>query len=214
MIPNFDVATSLETDGTALRALRAYEVVHGFSAVRDYRPLIDIEWTDVEGCVEAEDRWMELASAAEDPARFDEILAEAPDVEADGDFDWLFRYTDVGVAGLVFALSAAGYATCYSCRGHAGIAGTQVPQVRLGTEPDRLRLLAEYAAKTGCGALVDSDGLVTVFAPSARELHLLAGLILSERATFEALDSPPWQQMALDALEAGDEFEWDESEVD
>jgi hypothetical protein len=58
------------------------------------------------------------------------------------DFDWLFRGLDVGVAGLTLVLSAAYYATCYSCRTHPDRAGYHVPQVIMAAESQRVRVLA------------------------------------------------------------------------
>lgn len=214
MIPVYEVVPEIDVDGTTLKRLTVYGVVYGFSVVRDYEPMIDIGWAEARECVKAETRWLQRASAAQDAGTFDKILAAVPDEEARDDVDWLFRGNDVGVAGLVFVLSAAGYATCYSCRGHVGLEGTRVPQVRLGTEPERLRLLVGHVRQAGCGLAVDGDGLVTIYARSVTEPHALARHMLDDRLVFEALAPPPWRARAMEALEMGDEFEWNDSEID
>ncbi|MCV7067495.1 hypothetical protein H7H51_20645 [Mycolicibacterium farcinogenes] len=216
VIPTYNVVPEIEIDDRVLLRLNARAVIDGFSIVRDYSPLIDITWDEAEDCVAAEDRWLERAAGAPGPKQFDEILYAAPDEEAHDDFDWLFRSNDVGVAGLVLALSAAGYATYYSCRGHAGIVGTRLPQVRFGTEPDRLRQLAPYVSRAGCGAVVDTDGLVTVYAQSVTEMHRLARLVVDDQAVFAALNPPPWLAEgleALKALEVDDEFDWGDTVI-
>jgi hypothetical protein len=114
---------------------------------------------------------------------------------------------DVGVAGLVFVLSAAGYATCYSCRGHAGIMTDRVPQVRLATEPDRLDLLVGYVERAECGLEMDGDGLVTAYAPTILGLHKLARLMADDRTVFDAMESPPWLTQALETQDRQDAVE-------
>lgn len=213
VIPVYEVVPEIDVDEAALTSLTAYGVVYGFSVVRDYEPLIDIRWEEARRCVEAEARWLQWASGAQDAVRFDEILEAAPDEEAPDDFDWLFRGNDVGVAGLVLVLSAAGYATCYSCRGHAKLAGTPVPQVRLGTEPERLRLLVRYVRQAGCGMTVDGDGLASIYARSVSEPHALARLMLGDHTVFETLAPPPWRARAMEALEMGDDFERNDDEI-
>jgi hypothetical protein len=126
------------------------------------------------------------------------LLYSAVGQAAGDDYDYLFRGMDVGVVGLVFVLSAANYATCYSCRGHADITD-RVPQVRLATEPDRLELLVRYAERAKCGLETDDDGLVTAYAPTVLSLHKLARLMAEDRAVFEALEDPPWLTQALEA---------------
>jgi hypothetical protein len=82
-------------------------------------------------------------------AEFDEILGAAPE-EARDDIDRLFGCNDVGVTGLVFVLSAAGYATCYSCRGHADLACERVPQVPPAPWGARAMVALEYGEDFEC----------------------------------------------------------------
>ncbi|GAB3428310.1 hypothetical protein [Flindersiella endophytica] len=212
MLPTYDVDPAVDVDERQLDVLTPYEVVHGFAAIAGYHPLIEINWDEARECVEAEERWFERASKAADAAEFDEILGTAPEIEADGDGDWLFRWNEVGAAGLVLALSAAGYATCTSCRGHVGLTHERAPQVGLSTEPERLRLSVDHARRADCG-VETSGGLVWVYGRSVADLHALARLILDERVVFDALPDPPWRARALKALEQGEDFESDDSEI-
>lgn len=198
MIPTYDAAPRIKVQPAALKVLTPQRVVEGFSVVRDYEPHVDITWEEAVECLDAEAKWLDRAAASRDAEEFDQLLYTAAEEEAGDDFDYTFRGMDVGVAGLVFVLSAAGYATCYSCRGHAGIMTERVPQVRLATEPDRLELLVGYAERAGCGLETDGDGLVNAYASTVLGLHKLARLIADDRAVFEALEAPQWLARALE----------------
>ncbi|MGY1868214.1 MULTISPECIES: hypothetical protein [Nocardia] len=210
MIPTYDVTPHIRVQPAALRVLTPRRIVEGFAVVRDYEPQVDITWGEAVECLDAEARWLDRAVASRDAESFDELLDSAPEQEAGDDFDYLFRGMDVGVAGLVFVLSAAGYATCYSCRGHAGMMTDRVPQVRLATEPDRLELLVGYAERAECGLETDGDGLVTAYAPTVLSLHKLARLMADDRAVFEAMDAPAWLAPALASRD--EDFEWDDDD--
>jgi hypothetical protein len=205
--PTYDVVPLIQIDSTALKALSPAEVVYGFEAIRDYEPMINVSWPEVAKCIRAEGAWLTHAQSAIDESQFDAILAEAygddpqDGIEEAEDFDYLFRNLDVGVAGLVFALSAAGYATCTSCRGHDGIA--RPPQVGLGTEPERLARLASYTRGAGCGLEV-ADGIAWIYARSVTDLHAMAQAILDDQAEFEVLGPPPWLEGARAILEDDD----------
>jgi hypothetical protein len=178
VIPECDVIPTIDVDYASLRILTAYQVVEGFAVVRDYQPLIDVEWDDARECVEAEARWLDRAAKAPTAEEFDQILAGAAQEEAPDDLDWLFRGLDVGVAGLSLVLSAARYATCFSCRTHPSIVGDHMPQVIMAAEPQRVRVLAGHAERAGCGVDSMEGGLVCVYAASVRHLHALAQAVL------------------------------------
>ncbi len=214
VLPTHGVEPVIDVDEADLKVLTSHQGVDGFAAIQGYEPLIDISWDEARECVEAESRWIQMASAAVDASEFDEILGSAPLEEAGEDFDYLFRCNEVGAAGLVLVLSAAGYATCTSCRGHVGLSHGRVPQVGLGTEPERLQLLVGYAGRVGCGVQIDGDGIVWVYGRSVADLHSLAKLMLNDRAVFDALAPAPWRARALEALDYGEEFEWDDDEMD
>jgi hypothetical protein len=171
----------------------------------------------------AEGQWLERAAAATNATEFDEALPlfrarpvadeRGPDSE-EADLAALFRSSDVGVAGLLQVLAAAGYAPCNSCRGHPHDEYGRAPQVRIGTEPERLQVLVEFVRQTECGVETGDDGIVSVYARSVTELHRLAELMLDNRAVFEALPPPPWLARARVTLAHGENFEWDRSELD
>lgn len=208
MIPTYDVAPRIQVQPTALKVLTPRRVVEGFSVVRDYEPQVDITWEEAADCLDAEAKWLDRAATCQNASEFDELLCSAAEQEAGDDFDYTFRGMDVGVAGLVFVLSAAGYATCYSCRGHADIMTDRVPQVRLATEPDRLKLLVSYAERAECGLETDGDGLVNAYASTVLGLHKLARLMADDRAVFEAMEAPSWLAPALASRD--EDFEWDD----
>jgi hypothetical protein len=215
VIPRVDVIPTIDVDYAGLKVLTAYQVVNGFAVVRDYRPLIDVGWDDARECVEAEARWLDRAAKAATAEEFDRILAGAAEEEAPDDFDWLFRGLDVGVAGLTLALSAACYATCLSCRTHPSKAGDHMPQVIMAADPQRVRVLAEYAAHTHCGVESMEGGLVCVYAASVEHLHALAQAMLGARAELEELPQPAWRLRVQEYLsgEDPDEFEWADDEI-
>jgi hypothetical protein len=165
--------------------------------------------------VETEAQWLARAARASTAEEFDRILAGAAETESPDDFDWLFRYLDVGVAGLALVLSAARYATFYSCRGHPSIEGERVPQVIMAADPGRVRVLAGCAARIGCGVESMEDGLVCVYAASVGHIHSLAETMLAARAELEGLPSPSWHPRVHEflACEDPEEFEWTDSEM-
>jgi hypothetical protein len=213
VIPRFKVDPVIDVDTQNLRALTAYEVVEGFSVVHDYQPLIQLTWDDAEVCLAAEKDCLERASLADSPADFDRILDSASEEESSDDFDWTFNYMDIGVAGLVHTLSAAGCVTCYSCRQHSRVIHQCAPQVRFATDAERFRILAPLAGVSSCGLAEGDNGLVTAYAASVSEINHFARLIVGQRSEFDALPLPPWMQRAVEALEYQGDFPWAENEI-
>lgn len=214
MILKCDVTPVIDVDYATLRVLTAYQVIEGFAVVRDYEALIDVGWDDAGVCVEAEARWLARAAKAPTADEFDRILSSAAEEESPDDFDWLFRGLDVGVAGLTLVLSAAHYATCYSCRTHPGRAGRHMPQVIMAADPQRARVLAGYAARADCG-VESAEGLVCVYAASVQHLHALAQIMLASQADLERLPQPSWRPRVQEYLdcEDPDDFEWADEET-
>lgn len=132
----------------------------------------------------------DAASATVDD--FDVILEQ--DLE-----DWqslLLGGLDIGVAGTVLALSAAGCATSTSCRGHhtGKPSPYEVPEVVFWADIQRARAVREVAASTGCCFGVDDEGRASVWAPSVVEIMALAKELAARRETFEGLDGGPFAQ--------------------
>lgn len=215
MIPEYDVTPTIDVDYASLRIVTAYQVVEGFAVVRDYQPLIDVGWDDARECVDAETRWLDRAAKSPSAEEFDQILAGAAEEEAPDDFDWLFRGLDVGVAGLSLVLSAARYATCFSCRAHPSRAADRTPQVIMAAEPQRVRVLAGYAERAGCGVESMEGGLVCVYAASISHLHALSQALLAARPELEELPPPVWLPRVQEYLagDDSDEFEWTDDEI-
>lgn len=214
MIPEYDVTPVIDIDYATLRIPTAYQVVEGFAIVRDYEALIDVGWDEARECVETEARWLARAAEASTADEFDRILSGAAEEEQPDDFDWIFRYLDVGVAGLTLVLSAAHYATCYSCRAHPS-RGAGMPQVTMAADPQRARVLADHAVRAGCGA-ESTEGLVCVYAASVEHLHAMAEMILVSQAEMERIPEPSWRPRVQEYLdyEGPDDFEWSDDEID
>jgi hypothetical protein len=102
--------------------------------------------------------------------------------------DELLDGIELGVAGLVAALSSAGFFPAASCRGHApSSAWADRPTVYFGAARDRVARLESAVLSTGC-RLDDGSGngagLVAVRAPSVTAAMALTQAIL-------AMDLPP-----------------------
>jgi leader peptidase (prepilin peptidase)/N-methyltransferase len=213
VVPEHEVTPVIGIDYATLGVPTAYQVVEGFAMVRDYQPLVGVSWDDARECVEAEARWLVRAAKALTVGEFDQILSSAAAEEQPEDFDWLFRGLDVGVAGLTLVLSAARYATCYSCRTHPGH-GAGIPQVMMAADPQRGRVLAEYAVRAGCG-VESAEGLISVYAASVGRLHALAQTMLAARGELEELPQPSWYLRVREYLDCEDpnDFEWAHDEI-
>lgn len=98
---------------------------------------------------------------------------------------------EIGVAGLAYALSAIGCLTAASCRSHASDRSwSDCPVVYFAARAWRLKILAELIGDAGCG-LGTNRGLLTIVAPSIREMHRLAELIVQERKRFRKRPDKP-----------------------
>jgi hypothetical protein len=92
---------------------------------------------------------------------------------------------ELGVAGLTYALSALGFRTAASCRGHRRGGWTDCPVVLFGGHRWRAVILAGLAGETGCGIGQDR-GMLTVYGPSIRQLIALAQTMVEKRGRFKA----------------------------
>jgi hypothetical protein len=147
--------------------------------------LLGIGWIDVAEGLDLEAQLVDRADRdSTDIDTFEAILEEDPDE----DTQILFGMLDVGVAGAVLGLSAAGCVTSSSCRGFQGHA-SDLPEVAFWADPERARLVRNVAADVGCSFGVDDQGRASVWGPSVRELMSLARGLYDRRADFEAL--PP-----------------------
>jgi hypothetical protein len=91
---------------------------------------------------------------------------------------------EIGVAGLVYALSALRCLTAASCRSHVtSRSWSDCPVVFFAARAWRIEVLAGLIAAEGCGLRQDR-GMLTVYGPSIQDTHRLAQRILVERAGF------------------------------
>jgi hypothetical protein len=94
---------------------------------------------------------------------------------------------ELGVAGLAHALGSVGCLTAASCRWHSrDRSWSDCPVVFFAAPPWRLELLAGLIADAGCGLLADR-GMLGIYAPSIRNMHVLAETIASERKQFRRM---------------------------
>jgi len=91
---------------------------------------------------------------------------------------------EIGVAGLVHALSATGCVTAASCRWHGETSWSDCPAVFFAAPAQRVETLAELIQARGCG-LRESRGLLVIEAASIADLHSLAELIFEEIGGFQ-----------------------------
>lgn len=109
-------------------------------------------------------------------------------VDSDEDFDpFVTCGLDIGVAGLVLALCAAGCATTTSCRGHVH-GPFDYPLVRFFADIGRARIVRDCAIEAGCGFA--SGGPMEVWGPSVLHAIRLAHLLVYCRPAFERLLPP------------------------
>lgn len=138
-------------------------------------------------------RGLSIADAREVIAEEAQLLGEIEAIGADGDqLDELLERLyedasdlssfDVGTAGTIFALSAAGAAPISSCNG--GLLGqephaSQVPHVLFSVIPERLGPILAAAKIVDVG-LLNNAGNVEVFSSSIPKLHAFAQQLLHE----------------------------------
>jgi hypothetical protein len=96
---------------------------------------------------------------------------------------------EVGVAGLVHALSTIRCLTAASCRSHmTDQSWSPCPVVLFAAPPWRVELLAQLIIAEGCGLGLDLDrDLLTVYGASIRDTHRLAERIVVERKRFRRM---------------------------
>jgi hypothetical protein len=156
--------------------------------------LLEADWEDVRDAVRIEKDLIAAADARSwSPDEFDAVLDE--DLE-----DWqamVLGGLDVGVAGAVLALVAAGCATSSSCRGHhtAHPSPYAVPEVVFWTDHQRAGIVRQVAAQSGCAFGVGDEGRASVWAPSVLEMTAFAEGLLARRAALDGLSPPPFRQV-------------------
>lgn len=129
----------------------------------------------------------DMSQALEDRATragLDSVMGTPGDLAPLGDLE-------IGVGGLVHTLSAIGCLTAASCRSHAtDRSWSDCPVVYFAAPAWRLKILAELIGDAECGLGTDR-GLLTIVAPSIRQMHRLAELIVRERQRFRRRPDKP-----------------------
>lgn len=196
MVPEFDVESYVSYRPSRLRVLTADEVVNGFVHNIEYEPLPIVTWDEVANTLDVERGALDVARSAQDAASYESALDEVEDAGTDDDlFLAAVGGLDLGVAGLVMALAAAGGATFTSCRGQAPGSIHQHPHPFVGVALDapRAALLAEMVGSEGCCLYEVELGLLAVGAPTLERAHALASRILERRHDFDSLPLPLWK---------------------
>jgi hypothetical protein len=118
-------------------------------------------------------------------------VALSPYIAEDEDDDVPLDGLEVGVAGLVYALSAAGAYPAASCRGHhQGHSWSDLPVVLLAIDLCRAKLLEPLVKDTGCGFEIDParTELLVVCSPSIEGTLALAEAVIGKLPEFRACD--------------------------
>lgn len=115
-----------------------------------------------------------------------------------GDDGPYFEDLELGVAGLVMALTTFGCITAASCRGHSGKRlWAPFPLVFFAADRQLTQRLQPLVAATGCGFDIDDERphLLWVGGPSIRHASALAHLILERCADDPAARRPSEQSL-------------------
>jgi hypothetical protein len=98
---------------------------------------------------------------------------------------------EIGVAGLVYTLSAVQCLTAASCRWHVGSRSwADCPVIFFVAPSWRVEILSGLIASEGCG-LSSDRGMLIVYGASIRQMHGLAERVLSERGRFRRMPTGP-----------------------
>ncbi len=127
------------------------------------------------------------------PDRLSEIFASSGLAELadwDGDLPPL-QGLEIGVAGLIYALSSIRCLTAASCRSHVEERSwSDCPVVFFAAPGWRAQILADLVSSADCG--MDAErGMLKIFGSSIRKTHGLARLIVEERGRFRTKPDPP-----------------------
>lgn len=179
----------------------------GFGFFRDTWLIRGIRVTEARTMIAMESDLVDLADRlSSNPNEFDEVATalETADVEAlprrfreastVAEFSNLvvddeppLAALELGVAGLVYALSTVGCWPAASCRGHPTPRSWSAhPAVYLASDRHRVEVLQPLVQEAGCGFVRDPGRgeLLVVVAESLTEMMALASLVISARQHF------------------------------
>jgi len=162
----------------------AYDSGSGLGGNRDYFSMLGTTWDEARDAV-ATERSLLAAHDGDPVAAQAAHGARVEEEEEQGD-PWLAGL-DVGVAGAVHALSAAGVLTVASCNGAAGH-HEGAPVVAFTADADRLAAVLALAAESGLQA--DDSGNWTVLDGPLDGFGSLADRLIASAGTFDAMEQP------------------------
>lgn len=172
-----DVEIVREIDPAAIGPFENADATDGILLNHAYVDMRDYSIPDAREVVAEEAELLREIEASEaDEDRLEELMEEL--YEASSDLSGF----DVGTAGAIFALSAAGAAPISSCNG--GLLGetshaSQVPHVLFSIASEKLAPILAAAEATDVG-LVNNSGHVEVFAERIPKLNAFAARLLLE----------------------------------
>jgi hypothetical protein len=145
-------------------------------------------YDEAEDIIRLEDRFLKSIDAASSDAATYEAACQS--VEFPDDDMSPLRGLELGVAGIVYALNAAGMPTAASSRWHDGGGWSPYPVVYFVAENDRAMLLVDLIDGTKCGFCLDDGRLYMIWAASVTSLHEMARRLVAARGRFQALGAP------------------------
>lgn len=152
-----------------------------------YVPLAGDSWSEADEYATEETAFLE--QFADDPNGIEEVRDE--DFENDNEPDSLYPL-DLGVAGLVHFVSAAGMVPISSCNGLDGHRESS-PVVALACDPARLDILKGLVAKSSCNLFLDPYGdgnLIVIQSDDWHHLRELGNEISRARDVFDRCPPP------------------------
>lgn len=172
-----DVEIVRELDPSAIGPFENADATDGILLNHDYVDMRGYSISDAEEIIAEEAQLLDdIEAIGDDHDRLEELLERLYE-----DASELSGF-DVGTAGAIFALSAAGTAPISSCNG--GLLGdtshsSQMPHILFSVTQDRLKpiLAAAHAADVG---LLNNSGHVEVFATRIPGLHTFAKELLHQ----------------------------------
>lgn len=199
VIPSWDVSVDVNvTVPNITGGLDADLRLHPWVINQDHMPIRPGDWDVAEATISTEaDAVADADWRSATVDEFEELLQAAEEEGIEEDWYGL----DLGVAGLVLALNAAGFATASSCRKHPAEPWADCPFVIATGDVERIAFLRPLVLEAGAGA---SDGPpgdgFGIYAPSVRALMTLAVLIVKQRSEFDLIPAPiGWDQAAYEA---------------
>lgn len=178
----------------------------GFGLFQDVWAIVGVSRGDAMRVVEQDKLLAKVVGGiARDPVEFD-LLAAAVETGSTDEIDETdtahlralapyltgrvaLENLELGVAGLVYALSAAGMYPAASCRGHPGPnQWSPFPVVMFAADRLRAEVLQPLVADNGCGFTIDRtrDDLLVVNSASIRDTLRLSGAVLGALDVFQA----------------------------